>query len=314
MPVREPDTREPDTRHRPRIRPGREPRPLRAATSGGTVEGMLRRVAPAALVVTATLFGLACGTDVFTNTEVDGGIEASTDGGVPQGDADANPRDAGSDAGECVNGGTVELIAEADAFLIQSLPTYPYGAPGHLHVSSPTSVSGTRNAIIRFDLATLPSNVNIVSMQLALTYLTAYTACTTGGSCSSVCYLQETTGPIQAFFMRSDWDESTVTWESRSPNNLWGQKGAAGTDASDRSLPFSTFQHKEQTSEVIQVTAHDLEAAAPFQGDGGKLISFLLAAQPDGGARFMMASKDLKQWCPANSNAPPTLTVRYCPN
>jgi hypothetical protein len=116
------------------------------------------------------------------------------------------------------------------------------------------------------------------------------------------------------FFLRSDWDESTVNWQSRSPNNLWDQPGAQSPK--DRS-PFASFAHGAKQNETIPFSPQAVSDSSKWvsQSSTGPTVSFLLAAQPASAAKFVIASREWQADCggDAGLSSAPTLTVTYCP-
>ncbi len=269
----------------------------------------------------ASALALGCGADVFSTGTDDGGAQPGTDASVVAVDAsvtdapvaDARPLDGAPDAqvGPCPGKTTIQLPAEADAFLLETYPTYAVGKVSMLHAAD-YGQALARVAIMRFNLSTLPGGAKIRDLTLGLSYAPVSSNC--GGPCAS-CAGVEVSGPIDAFFLRSDWDESTVTWQSRGPNKLWDKPGAVGQN--DRSSPpFASFAHVAKQNETIALSQQAVNDINNWvsQSSAGPTVSVLLGAQPNSAAKFVIASREWQADCggDAGLSSAPTLTVTYC--
>lgn len=211
----------------------------------------------------------------------------------------SNPADAGP---ACVEGSFV-ASSEADAQLLQSQPAFNWGGAGVM--GSRNDLGGPMFAIVRFDVSGLPVTARLKSAVLDLAWAPHATDCATAcGSCADI----DREGTHSVYYMRSDWGESKVNWNTRDGSAPWGTPGAmlAGVDRS--ALPAGSFTRAKAASASVTLGGDTLLRLRDWRTAGGK-ISFLVQAEAN--ALFLVASREGRAQCTGNGPAP-KLTIKYC--
>lgn len=102
-----------------------------------------------------------------------------------------------------MQGQSTEIQAEADTFVANSSPMTNYGSDATYTVDPPwNGPTQEKNAFVRFDLASIPSNAVIQRVTLTMTARAGYAY---GGN-----------GNVYTYGFSDDtWDESTLTWANK---------------------------------------------------------------------------------------------------
>lgn len=231
-------------------------------------------------------------------------VDAPAEDTAPPLDTGSTPADSDVlDAGPACLEATFVAVSEADAQLLQSQPTFNWGGAGVL--GSRNDLGGPMFALMRFDLSGLPVTARLKSAVLDLAWAPHATDCATAcGSCAGI----DREGSHSVYYMRSDWAEGKVNWNTRDGSAAWGTAGAllAGVDRS--AFPAASFTRAKAASASVIVGDDTLLRLRDWRTAGGKL-SFLVQAEAN--ALFLIASREGRAQCTANGPAP-RLTIKYC--
>jgi hypothetical protein len=203
----------------------------------------------------------------------------------------ATPDAALPDAG--VPGQVMPFVAVADAWIDSLHPTQNHGADPVLRVSG-----DPRNALLRFDVAALPSNATITAVELHLF--------TTGTGALS-------TGSVQVFRLLQGWVEGTkigtdgtVNWTQRSDTADWTSAGAGNTGASPSRSSIVSGELAPSANDAEYVVALPVSLVQGWHA--GSIVNYgvVLVAKNAGAAS---ASLVAREGTPATKR--PTLKVFY---
>lgn len=157
---------------------------------------------------------------------------------------------------------------------------------------------------MRFDVSSLPTTANIQSASLELSWASNAVDCGPNcGSCASI----DAAGNVDVYFLRSDWTESSVNWNTRDGMNQWGNAGATanGTDRSPNTAAI--FNHGKGMSSSVPIDANQLAGIKSWRQSNK--LSFLVQAEST--TIFMIATREGKNLCQATGDGP-KLIVKYC--
>jgi hypothetical protein len=200
--------------------------------------------------------------------------------------------------------GTNKLVAfaEADNTLAPMSPDLNFGT---LTVAN-VGVGVSTNGLFRFDIAALPVNARIVKVRVVFAYAAKSANCL-GQACSS-CDALEMPGTLSMFFARSDWVESTSTWNQYDTNKSWGAAGCtqAGVDRSN--APVATGQHAVTMDTAFDINPNHFAEVGVWRS-GNKLSVELV---PSNGVVAIIATREnANEGCGVYPK--PTLEIDYCP-
>ncbi len=144
-------------------------------------------------------------------------------------------------------------------------------------------------------------NLKILRAHLTLTRPVLSRACGTGGGCGQC--PSDTAGPVQAFWVRTDWDELTADRDRRDPATLWEQPFASGVNDRSGNLGSSGYDGN-QLDVTRDFYPSDRHADWPQEALGVLVAPESSASSIDA----MFASKDARD-CAGVTVPGPTLKV-----
>lgn len=243
---------------------------------------------------------IACSSDEFASGG-DAGADTSTatDGGSDTSTVDASPPDAAPADTGCATA-TLDLPVEADTQIIS-------GSGSGLKYGQANAVAARNDlgiiALFRFDVANLPKGASLVAMSLDLPYVGKADNCVANMACS-ICDGVEVSGSFNVHFMRSDWDEASVTFANKSTGVAWNPTASPAS----RSAPVAKFSHTAKTSEKVSIEpAHLVDVADWRQTDK---LSVQIEGAAALGSFYMMTKENVCGGQPPNTKV--LLHVTYC--
>ncbi|MBK7073349.1 MAG: hypothetical protein IPH44_13710 [Myxococcales bacterium] len=215
------------------------------------------------------------------------------------GAADGGPTDANAPDARCPGATPRTFTPIADTTIIAN-DTQAHGDISVMNVSAQLA----SQALVLFDVTTLPATETVVAARLILPFPAKATAC--GGECGD-CAPLETTGNLTIQYLRPDWSE-TATWVARSGTAPWSSPGASTFDV-DRSAVTAAIPHTAAAATIAELPPALLGAWATWRRNDR--LAFVLA--PAGG-RAIIPTREYQslETCDA-SLGQPTLVVESCP-
>ncbi|MCE9579514.1 MAG: hypothetical protein K8W52_40710 [Deltaproteobacteria bacterium] len=216
----------------------------------------------------------------------------------PPGAEDA--ADAAPDASPCMAIAVAQLVA--DGIFIEG-DAQNHATLGVINISANLNSTG----IMRFAMPALPPGITIAYLTLTLPFAAEAADCgsTSCGSCASL----DRAGSVNVAYLRSDWDEATVSYTQRADGKEWGLPGAKALTV-DRSPQLGSARpHAADATTVIVLSGTDLDNLDKWSSSGE--LSF--AVTPTLGTALLVGTREhdvLNATCAPVSG--PTLTITYC--
>jgi hypothetical protein len=129
-----------------------------------------------------------------------------------------------------------------------------------LRYSKPPGLSTQMAPLLRFDLALLPAEANIVSAQLRLRLVAPPQ--------------YDLRGEVHGLLR--PWDEETATWQEPAAGQAWAEAGAQGVGTDHMGWAADTQRVEAAGWYIFDVT----ELVKTWVGDPGKNYGLILLAQP----------------------------------
>ena len=195
---------------------------------------------------------------------------------------------------------TFKTVTNADSVILQGYPDLNECCGDVVNVGVGVKSEG----VFRFPVAALPAAAKVQAARVHFSYAAHASAC--GSACAS-CGSIEAAGTLSLFFMRSDWEEKTVTW-----NTPWSAPGASVAGVDRSATPLQTLAHVAAQDVTFTMDAAKLGELSTWRS--ANQLSFEVV--PSNGAVFVTATKEwAADACASAGTAPSaaTLEVDYCP-
>lgn len=214
---------------------------------------------------------------------------------------DAPAADGAPDATICTSVELAPLVADG---MFVANDNQNHSTLSVINISSALPSTG----IVRFKAPTLPPNATLQALTLTLPFVASAIDCGTALQCGS-CAPLDHAGTVTVQYLRSDWDETTVSFSQRGVGKPWAAAGA-GTIGTDRSPVLGGARpHAEDSTTVVELSGADLAEYPTWSASAE--ISF--AITPGAGTALLVGTHEhatLSGSCPATATS--TLTLTYC--
>ena len=212
------------------------------------------------------------------------------------------PSDGAPPDGPCATVAQVGVMQ--DTSIASSSPGLNFGSQPIMNVG--VGVGGV--GLYKFNVAAVPATARIQSVQVIFPFAQRSSQCSPScGSCSPL----EQAGNLAMFFMRSDWSDSTATWNQAATGVGWSSPGASAPGVDRDTTPAAMMTHAPSTSPMMIVTGAALDGVARWR-TAGDLLSVQLVAS--NGAVFVGSAREsANEACVAGGYGAAKMTITYCP-